>query len=119
VCASRLGDWGETVAAQHLEENGWTILHRKFRSGRKEVDLVARRGGVVVFVEVKTRTTDRFGHPFEAVGVRKQQEIEEVARSWIREFGNGTLTYRFDAIAILPGESGVPSVEHLEDAWGI
>ena len=117
--SSSLGDWGETVAAEHLQTGGWTIIERKFRAGHKEIDLVARRGEVVAFIEVKTRSSDQFGHPFDAVGPRKQGDIEKAAESWIVEHGEGILTYRFDVISIHPGPNGIAAIEHLEDAWGI
>src|SRR5690606_15272505 len=119
VASGHLGDWGEALAARHLQSKGWTILARKFRDGHKEIDLVARRGGGVAFVEGKNRGTKRFGHPFEAVGARKRREIEAVAESWIRQYGDSSLTYRFDAIAVLSSSSRAPAIEHLEDAWGI
>ena len=114
-----LGDRGEAIAAEHLEREGWTILDRNFRMGRKEIDLVAMRGGVVAFVEVKTRAGDGFGHPLESITWRKRREIQQVAASWVDRFGSPAhRAYRFDAVAVLlrvPGEP--PVVEHVEDAW--
>ena len=72
---AHVGDWGESLAADHLERAGWTILARNYRIGRNEIDLVARRGEVVAFVEVKTRATTTMGHPFESITEKKQREI--------------------------------------------
>ena len=116
---SRVGDRGERLAAHYLEGGGWTILGRNFRVGHKEVDLVARRGEVVAFIEVKTRTGLAFGHPLEAITPRKQQEIAEVADTWIQRYGHPNDVYRFDAVAILIGPGAAPEIEHVEDAWGI
>ncbi|MQA90046.1 MAG: YraN family protein [Gemmatimonas sp.] len=113
-----LGDWGERVAARHLENDGWTILHRRFRAGRQEIDLIAKRGEVVAFVEVKTRSTRSFGHPFDAIDGRKQADVRKAAEAWIRHNGRDGLTFRFDAMAVRKGESGAVEVEHLQDAWG-
>lgn len=114
-----LGDWGEAIAAGHLEARGWTLLARKFRLGRSEIDLVARRGEVVAFVEVKTRSGCGMGHPLEAITPRKRSRIASVAESWIERFGSEKLVYRFDAVAVIRGAGGVPFIEHLQDAWGI
>ena len=113
-----LGRIGEVLAARHLESAGWTIEARNLRLGRGEVDLVARRGHVLAFVEVKTRRSMAFGHPFEAITAQKRLEIAEVARRWLRErrLPRGTLV-RFDAVAVAPGAWGNWVVEHLPDAW--
>lgn len=112
-----LGSRGEALAADYLEQDGWTILDRNHRSGRKEIDLVARRGEVVAFVEVKTRRGSAFGHPFEAITPRKQQGIQEVAAAWIDRNGVPGEDYRFDAVAVYFGAGSRPAIEHLEDAW--
>lgn len=114
-----LGDRGESLTALFLERTGWTVLHRNFRSGRKEIDLVARRGEVVAFVEVKARTGLRYGHPLEAITGKKRREIQQVAAAWIERFGRDGDAYRFDAVAILFGAGAEPVVEHVEDAWRI
>lgn len=114
----RLGRLGEALAARHLEAAGWRILATNFRSGRKEVDLIARKGDVIAFVEVKTRRGDGFGHPLEAVTWRKRKEIAEVARAWLEASRpERRCTLRFDAVAIhvVPGRA--PRIEHVEDAW--
>ena len=114
---SRVGDRGERLAAHYLEGGGWTILGRNFRVGHKEVDLVARRGEVVAFVEVKTRAGRGYGHPLEAITGKKRREIYAVAGAWIERFGAEGDTYRFDAVAVLVLGGGEPLVEHVEDAW--
>ena len=117
MAAERLGKWGESVAADYLERAGWAVVGRNFRSGRREIDLVARRGGVVAFIEVKTRASASTGHPFDAIDERKQHVIAEVAEEWIERFGEPSLTYRFDAMAVARGADGSPRVLHLPDAW--
>lgn len=117
--SSALGPRGEAIAAQHLEWAGWIVVDRNFRAGRKEIDLVARRGGVVAFVEVKARRSARFGDPLDAITPRKQREVEEVASVWIQRHGREGDVYRFDAIAIRLKPGAAPSVEHVENAWGL
>ena len=112
-----LGDRGEQIAAEHLARTGWTVLHRNFRLGHKEIDLVARRGEVVAFVEVKTRAGRGYGHPLEAITGKKRREIYAVAGAWIERFGAEGDTYRFDAVAVLVLGGDEPIVEHVEDAW--
>ena len=112
-----LGDWGEALAAREVERRGWAVVARNFRVGRREVDIIARRGDVVAFVEVKTRSGKSYGHPFESIDRRKQRQVAGVAETWLTRFGGPGDACRFDAVAILPGDKGVPSVEYLEDAW--
>jgi putative endonuclease len=113
----RLGATGEELAARHLERAGWRVLARNFRFGHKEIDLIVRRGRTVAFVEVKTRTRLRWGHPLEAIDARKRAEIERVARVWLARYGRPGDEFRFDAIAVLRDGSGALTVEHVEDAW--
>jgi putative endonuclease len=115
--AKPLGDRGEELAARHLQAKGWVILGRNFRMGRKEIDLVARRGEVVAFVEVKTRSGLGYGHPLEAITWKKRREIQQVAAAWIDRFGRPDDTYRFDAVAVVVHAGGPPAFEHVEDAW--
>jgi putative endonuclease len=115
--ARDLGIRGEQLAARHLEETGWTVLHRNFRMGRKELDLVARRGEVVAFVEVKTRAGIGYGHPLEAITWKKRREIQQVAAAWVDRFGREADVYRFDAIAVEFDGRAPARIEHVEDAW--
>src|SRR5215217_2849709 len=112
-----LGDRGERMAADFLERAGWTILARNFRLGHREVDLVARRGEVVAFVEVKTRAGLGYGHPLEAITALKRREIQRVAQIWVERHGREGDVYRYDAVAVLILAGGEPEIEHVEDAW--
>ena len=111
------GRRGEATAARYLAQRGWTILHRNWRLGHKEIDLVARRGRVVAFVEVKSRSGPDFGHPLESITPFKRREIEQVARAWVARFGTPRTVYRFDAIAIVRHGAAPLCIEHVEDAW--
>lgn len=112
-----LGRGGEALAARFLERKGWVILERNYRLGHAEIDLVARRGGTLAFVEVKTRSGPAFGHPLAAVTAQKRREIERVARAWIQRWGRAEYSYRFDAVAITWHRGARPLVEHVPDAW--
>ena len=112
-----LGIRGEDLAAAHLERTGWLVLDRNYRLGHREIDLVARRGRLVAFVEVKTRARLRWGHPLLAIDRRKRLEIERVARFWVARHGRPGDEFRFDAIALYRTEEGRLHLEHIEDAW--
>ena len=107
----------EKAAARALERRGFTVLERNVRFGRKEIDLVVRRGPVVAFVEVKGRRGLACGHPLEAITDRKRREVETVATWWIARAGRTDLIYRFDAVAVHEEPGGRLVVEHVEDAW--
>lgn len=113
----RLGERGEDLAARFLTLTGWRILDRNFRMGRKEIDLIVRRGEIVAFVEVKTRSGLGYGHPLEAITWKKRREIQQVASAWVDRNGLPGDTYRFDAVAVQVVAGREPLIEHLEDAW--
>jgi len=113
-----LGRLGEEEAVRYLKSRGWTILDQNVRAGRREVDVIASKGRVVAFVEVKCRRDWRFGHPLEAITRAKRLKIARVARSWLhqRTLPRGTQV-RFDAIAVSWPVGRCPEVLHLPDAW--
>jgi putative endonuclease len=113
----RRGAQGEETAAGFLESRGWEVLAHRFRMGRLEIDLVARRGRMVAFVEVKTRRGLGFGAPVEAVTWNKRREIVRVARAWMDRHGQPGDIYRFDVIGIMDPPGGVVTVQHVEDAF--
>jgi putative endonuclease len=114
----RLGVRGECLARGALERTGWTTLAQNYRFGRREVDLVVRRGSLVVFVEVKTRSGRGFGAPEMAVTWRKRREIETVAQDFLFRRGLTELDVRFDVVAIeVDGRGHTSRLEHIEDAW--
>ena len=115
----RLGLQGEEVAIAFLTARGWTIVGHRFRIGRQELDLIARRGTLVAFVEVKTRRGEEFGAGREAIGWRKRQAIGRVAEVWRLRHGRSGETYRFDVVEVLlrSARNGGNRVVHIEDAW--
>jgi putative endonuclease len=94
------------------------VLDRRYRAGRRDLDLVMRRGGTVAFVEVKTRRADAFGDPVSAVDRRKQRQLVRSAELWIARHGEPGLEYRFDVIGILVDGTG-PQLQHLENAFAV
>lgn len=114
-----LGRRFEDAACAWLAERGWSIVARNERRGHREIDIIAARGDVVAFIEVKGRRSRRAGHPLEAVTFRKRRDIEQVARRWVHDH-QGVLEatqLRFDVIAI----SSIPDadwwIDHVVDAW--
>lgn len=115
----RLGLQGEEAAIAYLSRQGWSIEAHRFRMGRLEIDLIARRGDLVAFVEVKTRRGSAFGAAREAIGWRKRQAIGRVAEAWRHRKGRTGDVYRFDVIEVLlqPPRYGGDRVNHIADAW--
>ncbi|MDF1505013.1 YraN family protein [Roseisolibacter sp. H3M3-2] len=113
-----LGALGERVAARWLERQGWAVIARRFRSGHRDLDLVARRDDLVAFVEVKARRGLGFGDPVAAVGWRKRRELGRSAAVWVDRFGRPGEAYRFDVIGVLLTPAGV-RIRHVADAFGL
>jgi putative endonuclease len=107
----------EIAAGRWLARRGWRIEAHRFRMGHHDLDLIARRGELVAFIEVKARNSSRFGAGEEAVGDRKRRTLERVAWCWILKNGRPGDQYRFDVL-VLSGEGpGAQTLRHLEDAW--
>jgi putative endonuclease len=110
-----LGDRGERAAVALLKRRGLRILRRNYRTKHGEVDVIARDGGVVVFVEVKAR---RRGDPAEAVTPEKQRRLALAALHFLKRHRLLEHPCRFDVVAILwPDDQGPPAVEHYVDAF--
>lgn len=113
-----LGAAGEAAAAAWLEARGYQVLARNVRTRYGEIDLVARSGSLVVFVEVKSRTSLRYGHPAEAIARHKRRRLARLAAACLHRFGLEHCTVRFDAIAVrLDGRAHVAAIEHIPDAF--
>lgn len=112
-----LGRAGEDLAAEHLRGQGYVILTRNWRCREGELDLVAAVSGLVVVVEVKTRSGRGFGAPAEAVTARKTARIRRLALRWRQEQGLGWRPLRFDVIAIDWPPGGPSELRHIESAF--
>jgi len=111
-----LGDRGEDMAAAHLKKQGYKILERNYRTPIGEIDLVARHQGALVFIEVKTRRSRRFGSPQEAVHPAKQERLRNLAEYYLQQQGLGEVMVRFDVVGIL-WQGGKPQIEVIEGAF--
>ena len=111
-----LGRLGEDAAVRHCEALGWTILARNWRCPEGELDIVARDGGEIVAVEVKTRRSVDFGHPIEAVTEAKLARLWRLVEIWCREHrARGGM--RVDIIGIVAPREGRGSLDHLRGVW--
>ncbi len=112
-----IGRWGENLAATYLEQRGLTLLDRNARTPYGELDLVLRQGDVVVFVEVKTRTSAAYGLPEEAVTPAKRAHLLDAAQHYLQNHPELDGDWRVDVIAI-QGRPGQPdlSIEWFENA---
>jgi len=112
-----LGAAGEERAAAHLRRRGYRIVAHNVRAGGVEIDLIARRGPLVVFVEVKTRRGRRLGPPEQAVDARKRARLVRGAAAWLHANPRIARRARFDVITCELDESGAWSLRHLEAAF--
>jgi putative endonuclease len=113
-----VGRFGEDLAARHLGAAGMTILERNWRCLAGELDIVAEDAGVLVFVEVKTRSSLNFGDPAEAVNAAKAARLRRLALTWLAEHSDQYWPQlRFDVVAVLRLAPGGPSVRHLRGAF--
>jgi putative endonuclease len=113
-----LGHYGEDLAAAHLTQAGYELLARNWRCREGELDIVARDGDAIVFVEVKARSSADFGMPAEAVGHVKARRIRGLACRWLvenRPVGAGEL--RFDVVSVVRGRGRAPELVHLRGAF--
>jgi len=109
------GDRGEQLAANYLAGKGYAILEKKFKAKTGEIDIIARDGEYIVFVEVKFRTGLNMGYPREAVGYVKQQKIRRTALCYLSLKQNSQADMRFDVVEIIGAEP--VTIEHIENAF--
>lgn len=116
---NELGQQGENIAVGFLEAKGFQILDRNYRFQKGEIDIVALMldPAELVFVEVKTRSDEKWGHPEEAITEKKKKLIFKTADCYLYEKGMNTVPVRFDVIAINMKMPEHPLIEHFEDAF--
>lgn len=112
-----VGAYGERVAVRLLEDAGYAVLDRNWRSRTGELDVVAARGGTVVFVEVKCRRSAAFGPPLGAVTPAKAGRIQALAQEWLEAHGLSDAAQRYDVVSVLRPAFGATVVEHVEGAF--
>lgn len=112
----RLGKKGEATAEAYLRTRGFEILKRNYRAGRKEIDLIAKEGNTIVFVEVKAGRSKSFGAPHERVDLRKQRNLIDAANDFIQKEETAGCDFRFDVLAITY-QKGREDIDHIRNAF--
>jgi len=113
-----IGHHGEAIAARFLQATGHRLVARNFRKkGGGEVDLIAARGKLLLFVEVKTRGRHGKVRPLDAVTKDKQRLIERGANAWLRKLPTRDIPWRFDVIEVWLEEGRTPMINHVRDAF--
>jgi putative endonuclease len=112
-----LGISGEKLAADALTQRGYAVVATRYRTRVGEIDIVARDGDTLVFVEVKTRTSDRFGPPAEAVTWWKRRRIVTMANWYLSEHRQHGCLCRFDVVTVMCRPGLVPEIEVVKDAF--
>lgn len=113
------GKFGEDAAAKFLEAAGYTIVARNFRIRSAEIDIIAQIDNVIVFVEVKARSSIRHGLPSEAVNLRKQRKIIEAAGVFLQNDTYSECACRFDVVEVYLRDEHVEEVNHIENAFEV
>jgi len=116
-----LGERGENFAAKYLRRHGYKILVRRFKTRAGEMDIICRQNDWLVFVEVKTRKSDDYGQPSEAVKREKQKHMSKVALEYLRMLGNPQIHWRFDIVeVILQDDARKPSdIRLIQNAFDL
>jgi len=112
---NELGQWGEDLAAAYLQGKGYQIVERDWKSGRRDIDIIAQdETGIIVFVEVKTRRSRVFGEPEESIDFRKLQSLQQAINHYIKSHRiSGEV--RFDIISIVGTIGSEPDINHIKD----
>lgn len=111
------GRLGERLARAYLEERGYLVLETNYRTPAGEIDIIARQGECLVFVEVRTKRSGRFGSAEESLTSRKQQHLIDSAALYCQSCAGPAAAYRIDFIAVALGGEGLPvRIRHLENA---
>jgi putative endonuclease len=111
------GELGERAARRHLRRHGLKFLMANFRSKRGEIDLVFRDGDCLVFVEVKTRSSEDWARPAAAVDARKRRLLSQTALDYLRLLDNPPVKIRFDIVEVLLRDGTVREVRHLPNSF--
>ena len=110
------GKWGEDLAVAYLEKKGYTIVERDWKSGRRDIDIIALDDDVVVFVEVKTRRNRLYGEPEESVDYHKLQNLQQAISHYVK-FRHIRQDIRFDIISIVGTIGTEPDIQHIQDPY--
>ncbi len=110
-----VGRWGEEIAAEYLAANGYTVLARNVHGAHGEIDIVASKDGLLVFVEVKTRSSHTFAYPEDSVTRRKQAYLLNAAEEYLQAHPESGESWQFDVIAVEGRPGGNAQIEHFQN----
>ncbi len=113
-----LGNKGEDFAVNYLKKKGYRIIAKNYKTFIGEVDIIAKDGETIVFVEVKTRANNTYGYPFESVTRRKKQKMRNLALLYLKKLGDNP-PVRFDVLSIMYGDTNKKEIEHIVDAFEV
>ena len=117
TASKALGILGERLASSFLRINGYKIILKNYQTPLGEIDLIARHGEFLTFVEVKTRRSEAMGHPAESVTFHKRRQIVKVAQYYLKRYGIHDFPCRFDVVSIFLFPAGMPKIELVQDAF--
>jgi len=112
-----LGGIGEKAAAEYLESQGYHIIERNYKCKLGEIDIIAADKDTIAFIEVKTRTSDNFGQPGEAVNYHKQKKIAQTALSYISNKKLFNWMSRFDVVEVIIDNDRIIDINLIKDAF--
>jgi putative endonuclease len=115
----RRGELGERAAKRHLQKLGLKFLTANFRSERGEIDLVFRDGDCLIFIEVKTRSSEGWSRPAAAVNARKRRLLSQTALDYLRLLKNPEVKTRFDIVEVLLADGDVREIRHLPNTFSL
>ena len=114
-----LGKRGEDIAADSLKQNGYRIIQRNYKNKLGEIDIIAKDRKTLCFVEVKTRTNLKFGHPQEAVTLHKQKKLNKVALSYLKQYNLLNFPARFDTVSVVFNNQNKIEIKIIKDAFSL
>lgn len=111
----KLGKWGEEIAGTYLQKKGIKLLFQNWRFMKSEVDIIAYEHPFILFIEVKTRQSNKFGEPFESVSANQEKKLQEAALGFLEKY-ELEHEIRFDIVSIVI-QKGLYSLKHIENAF--
>ena len=111
---NELGKWGEALAAEFVEQQGYEILERDWKSGHHALDIIARDEDTLVIIEVKTRRNRLFGDPEEAIDYKKRLSLQSAINHYVKSH-RIKIPVRFDVISIVGMIGSTPEIDHIKD----
>jgi len=111
------GESGEELAVNFLKKQKYKIIERNFQTRHGEIDIIARKANIIVFIEVKARASAEFAEPWEAVGFRKRKNVKAAAKIYLQQHPMPECDFRFDVISIIVENSAQPKIEWIQEAF--